>query len=85
MPRKQVFPCRMRTRSFVLVSAALLPGDRAILTFFDVTSRVHAEHALKTANDKLSILSRFSGDHLHRSVDQIIETVDEADTRCKIP
>ncbi len=67
----------------VLVSAALLPGDRAILTFFDVTSRVHAEHALKTANDKLSILSRFSGDHLHRSVDQIIETVDEADTRCK--
>jgi signal transduction histidine kinase len=66
----------------VLVSAALLPGDRAILTFFDVTSRVHAEHALKTANDKLSILSRFSADHLHRSVDQIIETVDEADARC---
>ncbi|PKL69680.1 MAG: hypothetical protein CVV30_09020 [Methanomicrobiales archaeon HGW-Methanomicrobiales-1] len=66
----------------VLVSAALLPGDRAILTFFDVTSRVHTEHALKTANDKLSILSRFSAEHLHRSVDQIIETVDEADARC---
>ena len=67
----------------VLVSAASLPGDRALLTFFDVTGRVHAEHALKTANDKLSILSRFSADHLHRSVDQIIETVDEADARCK--
>ncbi|MHB8163652.1 MAG: ATP-binding protein [Methanoregula sp.] len=66
----------------VLVSAALLPGDRAILTFFDITSRVHAEHALKTANDKLSILSRYSADNLHRSVDQIIETVDEADARC---
>ena len=67
----------------VLVSAASLPGERAILTFFDVTSRVHAEHALKMANDKLSILSHFSADHLHRSVDQIIETVDEADTHCK--
>ena len=67
----------------VLVSAASLPGDRALLTFFDVTGRVHAEHALKTANDKLSILSRFSADHLHRSVDQIIETIDEADARCK--
>ncbi len=67
----------------VLVSAASLPGERAILTFFDITSRVHAEHALKMANDKLSILSHFSADHLHRSVDQIIETVDEADTHCK--
>ncbi|MFA4850359.1 MAG: ATP-binding protein [Methanoregula sp.] len=67
----------------VLVSAASLPGERAILTFFDITSRVHAEHALKMANDKLSILSQFSADHLHRSVDQIIETVDEADTHCK--
>jgi len=66
----------------VLVSAASLPGNRAILTFFDVTSRVQAEHALKMANDKLSLLSRFSADHLHRSVDQIIETVDEADARC---
>jgi len=65
----------------VLVSAASLPGDRAILTFFDITSRVQAEHALKTANDKLSLLSRFSVDHLHRSVDEILETVDEADAR----
>ncbi|MFA4860860.1 ATP-binding protein [Methanoregula sp.] len=68
--------------SFItLVSAASLPGDRAILTFFDITGRVHAEHALKTANDKLSLLARFSSDHLHRSVDEIIETVDEADAR----
>jgi signal transduction histidine kinase len=66
----------------VLVSAASLPGKRAILTFFDITSRVHAEHALKTANDKLSLLSRFSADHLHHSVDQILETVDEADAHC---
>jgi signal transduction histidine kinase/predicted GNAT family acetyltransferase len=66
-----------------LVSAASLPDGRAILSFFDVTSRVHAEHALQTANDKLSLLSQFSSDHLHRSVDRIIETVDEADARCR--
>jgi PAS domain S-box-containing protein len=66
----------------VLVSAASLPGKRAILTFFDITSRVHAEHALKAANDKLSLLSHFSTDHLHHSVDQIIETINEADTHC---
>jgi len=64
----------------VLISGAALPGGRAILTFFDITSRVHAETALKAANDKLSLLSRYSVDHLHASVDQIIETVDEADT-----
>jgi len=69
----------------VLVSAASLPGKRAILTFFDITNRVQAEHALKAANDKLSLLSRFSTDHLHHSVDQIIETVDEADTHCNDP
>jgi signal transduction histidine kinase len=66
----------------VLVSAASLPGKRAILTFFDITSRVQSENALKTANDKLNLLSRFSTDHLHHSVDQIIDTVDEADTHC---
>ena len=64
----------------VLVSAAALPGERAILTFFDITNRVHAEHALKAANDKLNILSRYSTAHLHRSVDEIIDTIDEADT-----
>ena len=67
----------------VLVSAASLPGKRAILTFFDITSRVHAELACKMANDKLSLLSRFSADHLHRSVDLILETVDEADAHCE--
>ena len=67
----------------VLVSAASLPDKRVILTFIDITSRVHAEHALQTANDKLNLLSRFSADHLHRSVDQIIETVDEADAHCE--
>jgi PAS domain-containing protein len=67
----------------VLVSAASLPENRAILNFVDITSRVQAEHALKTANDKLNLLSRFSADHLHRSVDQIIETVDEADAHCE--
>jgi hypothetical protein len=67
----------------VLVSAASLPGKRAILTFFDITSRVHAENACQMANDKLSLLSRFSADHLHRSVDQILETVDEADAHCE--
>ncbi len=67
----------------VLVSAAALPGGRAILTFFDITSRVNAENALKAANEKLSLLSRYSVDHLHASVDQIIETVDEADTHAK--
>jgi signal transduction histidine kinase/predicted GNAT family acetyltransferase len=71
-------------RSFIaLVSAASLPDKRAILTFFDITSRVQAEHALQTANDKLNLLSRFSTDHLHKSVDRIIETVDEADAHCE--
>jgi signal transduction histidine kinase/predicted GNAT family acetyltransferase len=67
----------------VVVSAAGIPGGRAIITFFDITSRVHAEKALKTANDKLSLLSQYSVDHLHASVDQIIETIEEADTHTK--
>ena len=54
-----------------------------MLTFFDITSRVHIEHALKKANDKLNLLSRFSADHLHRSVDQILDTVDEADSNLR--
>ena len=71
------------TRTFsALVSAAPLPDNRAILTFIDITSRVRAELALKTANDKLNLLSRISADHLHFSVDQILETVDEAEARC---
>jgi PAS domain S-box-containing protein len=67
----------------VLVSAASLPGKRAILTFVDITSRVRAEQALKTANDKLNLLSRISADHLHYSVDQILETADAADADYK--
>lgn len=66
----------------VLVSAASLPGKRAILTFIDITGRVRAEQALQTANDKLNLLSRISADHLHYSVDQILETADEADAHC---
>jgi len=70
------------TSFIVLVSAAPLPGKRTILTFVDITSRVRAEQALKTANDKLSLLSRISADHLHFAASQILETADEADARC---
>jgi len=69
----------------VLVSAAILPGGRAVLTFFDITNRVHTEQALKKANDKLSLLSRFSTDHLHSTIDCIIETVDDAVVRSSDP
>lgn len=62
----------------VKVSAASIPGGRVILTFFDITARVHAEQAVKTANDKLNLLSRISADHLQRTVDEIRTTVDEA-------
>jgi len=67
----------------ILVSAAPLPKKRAIVTFVDITSRVRAEQALKTANDKLNLLSRISADHLHSTVDQILETADEADAHCQ--
>ncbi|MDD1717057.1 MAG: ATP-binding protein [Methanoregulaceae archaeon] len=66
----------------VLVSAAPLPQKKAILTFVDITSRVRAEQALQTANDKLNLLSRISADHIHYSVDQILEAVDAADAQC---
>lgn len=62
----------------VLVSLAPLAGERAILTFINITERVTAKKALQNANDKLSLLSRISNDHLHRTVNEIIETVDEA-------
>jgi len=67
----------------VLVSIAALPGNRAIMTCVDITRRVNAEGALKTANKKLNLLSRISSDHLHRTVDEIIETVDRASAECK--
>ncbi|MEI8331041.1 MAG: PAS domain-containing protein [Methanomicrobiales archaeon] len=63
----------------VLVSAAIFPREQAVLTLFDITCRVHTEHALNKANDKLNRLDLFSADHLHCSVDQILDTVDDAD------
>jgi hypothetical protein len=63
----------------VLVSAALLPEKRVIITFVEITRRVFAEKALKAANDKLKLLSRISHDHLHRTVDQMVQTVKNAD------
>ncbi|OPY38353.1 MAG: sensor protein KdpD [Methanoregula sp. PtaU1.Bin051] len=65
----------------VLLSAAALPGKRAILTFVDITDRVRAEEALKIANDKLNLLSRISADHIHYSVDQILDVADAADAQ----
>ncbi len=62
----------------VLVSMAGLPENRAILTFVDITRRVAAEQALQTARDKLQLLSRISGDHLNRTVREMIETLDSA-------
>ncbi len=62
----------------VLISMAGLPENRAILTFVDITRRVAAEQALQTARDKLQLLSRISGDHLSRSVQEMITTLDAA-------
>ncbi|MCU0630189.1 MAG: GNAT family N-acetyltransferase [Methanoregulaceae archaeon] len=62
----------------VVLSGALLPGHRAILTFIDITPRVTAENALKMANDKLNLLSSISTDHLQRDVNEIIEIVRQA-------
>ena len=66
----------------VLVSAALLPEKRVILTFVEITRRVHAEKALQAANDKLKFLSRISHDHLHRTADQMIQIIKKADEHC---
>ena len=62
----------------VIVSGALLPDRRAILTFIDITPRVRAENALKSANDKLNLLSSISTDHLQRDVNEIKEIVRQA-------
>lgn len=66
----------------VLVSAALLQDNRVIFTFVEITRRVYAEKALKSANDKLKFLSRISHDHLHRTVDQLVQTAKNADAYC---
>lgn len=62
----------------VLLSLATVPGNQVVLTFVEITRRVNAEEALQRANDKLNLLSRISTDHLHRTANDIIETVDEA-------
>jgi len=55
---------------------------RTIITFVAITRRVYAEKALKTATDKLSLLSRIAKDHLQRTVDQMAETVKNAEAHC---
>jgi signal transduction histidine kinase/predicted GNAT family acetyltransferase len=77
-----VFSLPDESSETVLVSAAPLSQKRVILTFVEITRRVHAEKALKAANDKLKLLSRISHDHLHRTVDQMVQTVKNADTHC---
>jgi signal transduction histidine kinase len=77
-----VFSLPDKSSETVLVSAAPLSQKRVILTFVEITRRVHAEKALKAANDKLKLLSRISRDHLHRTVDQMVQTVKNADTHC---
>ncbi|MBP1929760.1 PAS domain S-box-containing protein [Methanolinea mesophila] len=62
----------------VLLSLAKVPDRQAVLTFVEITRRVNAEESLQRANDKLNLLSRISTDHLHRTANEIIETVDEA-------
>jgi PAS domain S-box-containing protein len=62
----------------VLLSLANVPGNQVILTFVEITRRVNAEESLQRANNKLNLLSRISTDHLHRTANDIIETVDEA-------
>ena len=61
----------------VLVSLASLPDNRAILTFVDINRRVNAERALKTANDKLSLIARISTNRLYGEINEIIGTVDK--------
>jgi len=67
----------------VLVSAALLQDNRVIITFVEITRRVYAEKALKAANDKLKFLSRISRDHLHHTVDQLVQTAKNAYANCE--
>ena len=69
----------------VLTSVAAIPGNRAVITFVDITSRVNAENALNAANRKLGLLSRISAEHLHRSLDEIMETVGWAISACEQP
>ena len=69
----------------VLVSLATVPDNQAVLTFVEITRRVNAEESLQRANDKLNLLARISTDHLHRTANEIIETVDKARTQSSDP
>ena len=69
----------------VIISGALLPDHRAILTFIDITSRVRAENALKIANDKLNLLSSISTDHLQAGCKRIAEIVRLAKSQVRDP
>jgi PAS domain S-box-containing protein len=69
----------------VLLSLANVPNRQVLLTFVEITRRVNAEESLQRANDKLSLLSRISTDHLHQTANEIIETVDEARTESSDP
>jgi signal transduction histidine kinase len=66
----------------VLVSAALLQKNRVIITFVEITRRVYAENTLKAANDKLKFLSRISHDHFLHTIDQMVQTLKNADAHC---
>jgi signal transduction histidine kinase len=66
----------------VLVSAAPLQENRVIITFVEITRRVYAEKTLKAANDKLKFLSRISHDHFLHTLDQMVQTLKDADAHC---
>jgi PAS domain S-box-containing protein len=66
-----------------IASAVLLPGNRAALSFADITRRVIAEEAVQTANRKLHLLSRISSDHLHRTVDELTGLANRLPAQCR--
>lgn len=65
-----------------IVSAVVLPGDRAVLSFVDITRRVIAEEAVQTANKKLHLLSRISSEHLHRTISELKGLAKTLSSRC---
>lgn len=83
--KEAVFSLPNGNTETVLVSAAMLPEKRVIITFVEISRRVNAEKALQAANDKLNLLSRISKDHLQRTVDQMSETVVNAGANCTDP
>lgn len=73
-----VFRTEDGRKKTILLSAGIVSGERIILSFIDITSRLKAESALKAANDKLNLLSAISVDHLHKNVDAVLEVVQQA-------